>query len=137
MSNVGGFWIRLVAILLDGLLIGAVVTIGLSLGLDPQSQAVQLGEGLLALAYVIVVPALWFGYTVGKRIVGIRVVKKDHSDVSFGTMVMREFVAGLVYGFTFGIAIIVSIFMVTLRQDKRAIHDFIAGTYVTHNKPSS
>ena len=25
--------------------------------------------------------------------------------------------------------------MVGLREDKRAIHDFIAGTYVTHNPP--
>ena len=37
-------------------------------------------------------------------------------------------------GITFGIAAIVSGFMVGIRQDKRAIHDLIAGTYVTYEK---
>jgi uncharacterized RDD family membrane protein YckC len=44
-------------------------------------------------------------------------------------------VAAIVYGITLGIAVIVSAFMIGLRKDKRAIHDFIAGTYVTYEKP--
>ncbi len=35
----------------------------------------------------------------------------------------------------FGIAAIVSAFMVGLREDKRSIHDFVAGTYVTYAEP--
>lgn len=46
---------------------------------------------------------------------------------------MRNVVAGVIYGFTFGIALIVSIFMVALREDKRALHDFIAGTEVIYD----
>jgi len=45
-------------------------------------------------------------------------------------MLLRDLVAGLVYSVTLGIAVIVSIFMVALREDKRSIHDFIAGTKV-------
>jgi uncharacterized RDD family membrane protein YckC len=51
-------------------------------------------------------------------------------------MIKRNVIAGLVYGITFGIALIVSIFMVAFRHDKRAIHDMIAGTYVTQNPPT-
>ena len=45
-------------------------------------------------------------------------------------MLMRVIVAGLVYGITFGIGFIVSVIMVAVREDKRALHDFIAGTEV-------
>lgn len=50
-------------------------------------------------------------------------------------MVKRDLIAGLLYGLTLGIGVIVSAFMVGLREDKRALHDFIGGTYVTHNPP--
>jgi uncharacterized RDD family membrane protein YckC len=48
---------------------------------------------------------------------------------------MRYLVAALVYAITLGIGVIVSAFMVGIRKDHRSIHDFIAGTYVTSNKP--
>lgn len=43
---------------------------------------------------------------------------------------MRTIIGGIIYWITFGIGTIVSLFMVLLREDKRAIHDLIAGTYV-------
>lgn len=46
---------------------------------------------------------------------------------------IRNLVAGIVYGLTFGIGVLISAFMVGLREDKRAIHDFIAGTEVVYN----
>lgn len=87
------------------------------------------------LLYSIIVPVLWFGFTVGKRILGIRIVKVDGTNPGYGTMLMRVIVAGLVYILTLGIGVIVSAFMVGIREDKRAIHDFIAGTYVTSDLP--
>lgn len=50
-------------------------------------------------------------------------------------MIMRVIIAGLVYGITFGLGLIVSLFMIGLREDKRMLHDFIAGTYVTYASP--
>lgn len=84
---------------------------------------------------MLIVPILWFGYTVGKRIMGIRIVRVDGKKLGIGTMLLRYLVAALVYAITFGIGFIVSAFMVGMRKDHRAIHDFIAGTYVTSNKP--
>lgn len=47
-------------------------------------------------------------------------------------MLLRMIVAAIIYGVTLGIAAIVSAFMVGIREDKRSIHDLIAGTYVTY-----
>lgn len=90
---------------------------------------------ILEMLYYLLLPVFWYGYTVGKRAVGIRIAREDGEKVGIGTMLMRDLVAGLVYVLTLGIGIIVSAFMVGLREDKRAIHDFVAGTYVTYDKP--
>jgi uncharacterized RDD family membrane protein YckC len=48
-------------------------------------------------------------------------------------MLLRTLVSGIFYALTIGIGAIVSAFMVGIREDKRAIHDFIAGTEVVHD----
>ncbi|MEI4769950.1 RDD family protein [Psychrobacillus sp. FJAT-51614] len=133
MLNPVGFWARLGASLLDSIIIGIPLSIisFLLIGHWQESPITSLGN----LLYSLVVPVMWTGYTVGKRILGIRIVKLDGTKLGFGTMLMRVIVAGFVYVVTLGIGLIVSAFMVGLREDKRAIHDFIAGTYVTSNPP--
>ncbi|MCT8138407.1 RDD family protein [Anaerobacillus sp. CMMVII] len=85
--------------------------------------------------YYLILPIVWYGYTIGKKALGIRIARVDGEKVGIGTMLLRDIVAGIVYVFTLGIGVIVSAFMVGLREDKRSIHDFIAGTYVTYNPP--
>lgn len=89
------------------------------------------------MAYYVLIPIFWYGYTVGKRFCGIRIVKLNGDDVTLGTMLLREVLGAIIYSITFGIAAIVSAFMVGLREDKRSIHDLIAGTYVTYSLPES
>lgn len=131
MLNPAGFWIRLGANILDGLIIGIplMVISYIILGDFPETWLTTICQSI----YAWIVPFLWSGYTIGKKIVGIRIVKIDGSNVDIWTMLKREIIGGLVYALTFGIGTIVSICMVALREDKRAIHDFIAGTYVTYN----
>lgn len=130
--NPAGFWIRFGASLLDGIIIGIPLAIisYLIFG-DSDTWFTTLGSYL----YFILLPTLWVGYTLGKKMLGIRIVKLDDTDVSFWTMIKRHFIAGLIYALTLGIGVIVSAFMVGIREDKRAIHDFIAGTYVSFNPP--
>ncbi|WP_100405288.1 RDD family protein [Bacillus solitudinis] len=129
-----GFWIRLGALILDGLIVGlSVLIVSLLIGIDSDGQSVF--SGIVDILYSLLLPVFWYGYTVGKRICGIRIVKLDGSNVGFGTMLLRYIVAGFVYVITLGIAYIVSIFMVAFRQDKRGVHDMIAKTYVTYEKP--
>nr|WP_096202843.1 RDD family protein [Bacillus sp. FJAT-45350] len=134
MNRPAGFWIRLGAIILDGLIL-AIVFIPLAIVLGFNSDQSEVFQSLVELVYSILLPVTWVGYTIGKRICGVRIVKVNGENVGIGTMLLREVVGRLVYILTLGIGIIVSAFMVGLRQDKRAIHDLIAGTYVTYEAP--
>lgn len=131
-NEAAGFWIRLGANLLDGIIVGLPLSIivGIFTG-DFENDPIQ--KMLFAL-YALLVPVYWNGYTIGKRICGIRIRKFDFLEPpGIGTMLLRNLVAGIVYVLTLGIGIIVSAFMVALREDKRSLHDFIAGTEVVHN----
>lgn len=131
-NQVAGFWIRLGANILDGLIVSLPLMIiaGLITGNYENEPISNLIFGL----YGILVPVYWNGYTIGKRICGIRIRKFDFLEPpGLGTMLLRNLVAGIVYALTLGIGLIVSIFMVALREDKRSLHDFIAGTEVVYD----
>ncbi|MEE3952644.1 RDD family protein [Peribacillus frigoritolerans] len=133
MSDSVGFWKRLFAGVLDGIIVSAPLAIifGVITG-DWENEDFST---LFNFLYMVIVPILWYGYTVGKRIMGIRIVRMDGKKLGIGTMLLRYLVAALVYAITLGIGFIVSAFMVGIRKDHRSIHDFIAGTYVTSNEP--
>ncbi|MGG4265277.1 RDD family protein [Peribacillus simplex] len=133
MSDSVGFWKRFLAVFLDFLIVS--IPLRIIFGLITGDWVDENYSGFFDLLYLMIVPILWYGYTVGKRIMGIRIVRVDGKKLGIGTMLLRNLVAGLVYVVTLGIGYIVSSFMVGLRKDHRAIHDFIAGTYVTSNKP--
>jgi uncharacterized RDD family membrane protein YckC len=128
-----GFWIRVLATILDTVIV--MVPLSFISYLITGAWDGDIFTSFISLLYYLILPIIWFGYTVGKRMAGIRIVKVNGEKVGFGTMLMRVIVASLIYGITLGIAAIVSAFMVGLRRDKRSIHDFVAGTYVTHEKP--
>ncbi|BAU28763.1 hypothetical protein DFP93_1313 [Aneurinibacillus soli] len=48
----------------------------------------------------------------------------------FGAAILDKIIISI----PFGIGAIISAFMISMRQDKRAIHDFIAGTCVIYAK---
>jgi uncharacterized RDD family membrane protein YckC len=134
VRNPAGFWKRLAAGLLDGLIVGLpLVLIGYLITGSWEENWFTTAANIV---YGLVVPAVWSGYTVGKKLLGIRIAKVNGEKVGIGTMFLRSVVGGLVYGLTLGIALIISAIMVAAREDKRSIHDFIAGTYVTTEKPA-
>lgn len=132
MNQEAGFWIRLGASLLDAIVVGIPIYI--------VSYIITFGNGyeflndILSFLYALLLPVLWNGYTIGKRMCGIRIRKVyDHAPPGIGNMLLRNVVAGIVYGITFGIALLISVLMVALREDKRSLHDFIAGTEVVYD----
>ncbi|MGJ7919795.1 RDD family protein [Neobacillus sp. LXY-4] len=129
ISNPAGFWRRLLGNILDGLIISLPISLIFGAFLD--SNSVSTVTSIIEILYAIILPVIWSGYTIGKRIVGVRIVKVNGEKIGFGTMLLRSVVGGLIYAVTLGIALIVSAIMVGTRKDKRAIHDFVAGTYVT------
>jgi uncharacterized RDD family membrane protein YckC len=133
MTNPAGFWVRLLASIMDTLIIS--IPFGIMAYILTGNWENENLSGTISTIYSILLPIVWYGYTVGKRIMKIRIVKVDGSKLGIGAMLMRVLVAGLIYIVTLGIAAIVSAFMVGLREDKRSLHDLIAGTYVTYNAP--
>ncbi|MCM3038679.1 RDD family protein [Paenibacillus motobuensis] len=128
-----GFWVRFGALLIDSILIGilvAMVSLLITGGSDDENV-----KSILRFLYSLLLPIFWGGYTVGKRLCGIKIRKiDDQTPPGLGTMLLRNILAGLIYALTLGIGLIISAFMVGMREDRRAIHDFIAGTEVIHDK---
>ncbi|MBX0357745.1 RDD family protein [Halobacillus sp. Nhm2S1] len=131
-----GFWARFAARVLDGIILGVIFTL-LTYLIYGEFFRDYSPLDSLNVVYFVVLPIVWSGYTIGKKAAGIRILQKDGTEVGIGRMLLREVVGFLVYALTLGIGLIVSAFMVGIREDKRAIHDFIAGTYVTHQAPDT
>ncbi|WP_053217263.1 RDD family protein [Virgibacillus senegalensis] len=127
---------RILARILDSVIIslGTGLIFYLLYGEFINGNGIQLID-LAGLFYGLILPVVWHGYTLGRRMTGNRIVRIDERKIGIGTMLLRDIVAGVFYALTFGIGLIVSVFMVGIREDKRAIHDFIAGTYVTKRPP--
>jgi uncharacterized RDD family membrane protein YckC len=129
-----GFWIRAVAALLDFALFGLVKgSLGLIAARTWRTELDAPGgvQGvitvctiLFAALYTIVLHALE-GQTIGKLLVGVRVVGLDGEPPPIGASVLRSF-AYAASLFPLGLGFV----MAGLRADKRGLHDLIAGTRV-------
>ncbi|ENQ3107129.1 RDD family protein [Bacillus cereus] len=127
-QELAGFWRRFGANFIDGLVIVPFLVIFMLLGVSSDTSDIIIS--IFQTLYYLIVPIVWIGFTIGKKAVNIRIVRMDGKTITIGTTLKRYLLAGIVYGVTFGIAVIVSAFMVALRKDKRSIHDLIAGTQV-------
>ncbi|KAB2329858.1 RDD family protein [Bacillus mesophilum] len=131
-----GFWIRLGAVLLDGLIIHipiAIIFFLITGDINTEWMDTWVYT-LLNEAYLTIVPVLWGGYVIGKRICGIRIKRIDGKKLTLLTMILREVIGlYLLSMVTFGISMIVSAIMVGAGKQKRGLHDLIAGTYVARN----
>jgi uncharacterized RDD family membrane protein YckC len=138
----GGFWIRFLAVFIDGLIIGAVaiplfLIVGFSAGLfrpfnidNPPALAPIFLVELLIMALFLVYQ-VWFvtrkGGTPGKLAVGLRIITPDGRNLTTGRAVGRYF-AYILSGLTFYIGYIIAAF----DSEKRALHDHICNTRVIH-----
>ena len=129
-----GFWIRAVAAVID---FAVFFLVQFSFGFigakvwGPDVESAAMFKPLVALftlafagAYTTLLHALG-GQTIGKMIVGVRVVVDDAGPPPFGTALLRY----LAY-FASAAPLVLGFVMAGLRRDKRALHDLIAGTRV-------
>ncbi|MFI8684378.1 RDD family protein [Rossellomorea sp. NPDC077527] len=134
INQPAGFWIRFGAGIANGIFINLPLIVLFAIVTD-EFNPDDPGVSFIMFLYLLLTPVFWKGYDVGKKTIGIRIVKKDGSNVHIGNMLMRNVVAGIFYLITFGFGALMSVFFVIFRDDKRAIHDFMAGTYVTKSTP--
>jgi uncharacterized RDD family membrane protein YckC len=124
-----GFWIRVVAYIVDGIILSIVNEI--------LSFTVGRASGALSFLISLVISLLYFSYlwsgasplgagkTVGMRIFGLRVIRTDGSDLTFVQGLVRW--VGLAISTA---AIFIGLIWVAFDADKQGWHDKIAGTYV-------
>ena len=84
---------------------------------------------LIYMAYFVILPIVWKNQTLGRWIAKVKVVKLNGSNLSFGTLLIREFLGKLFLGvMTFGIVWLISVIMMEIATVKRTIHDRMANT---------
>lgn len=133
-----GFWSRVVAYMIDFLLLMTVqfvlsLIIGLVIGMlgiatddDPAVSLVLMLFGVsLSLGYVVFFTG-YCGQTPGKMALRIKVIRTDGSPMSYGRAVLRE-----VFGkFLSSALFCIGYLMVAFSGQKQGLHDTIADTYV-------
>jgi uncharacterized RDD family membrane protein YckC len=147
MVRYGGFWVRLVARMIDGFAVGIVgwifqipllflIPTNITPGQDPATLLVPrtlaiLGISTLLNVILVVTYEVYFlstrGATPGKMVFGLKVVRADGSGISKGLAAGRYF-ASLVSMITLYIGYI----MAGVDDEKRALHDRICDTRVIY-----
>jgi uncharacterized RDD family membrane protein YckC len=133
VQDPAGFWRRFGALLID-MVVGGII--GFLVGPIFEDETLsRITIWIYVMAYYVLVPVYWDGYTIGKRIAGVRIVRFDGGKLGFKNTFLRMPVTQVLYTISLLTLYIVTIFMIVFRRDKRAIHDFVAGTYVTTQAP--
>lgn len=146
--NYAGFWVRLGAYLIDGILmyfanliIGTMfgVSIGAMSGFD-EAGAGTVGTGAVLVAYVVMSVAniAYFAVfessarqaTPGKMALGLIVTDSNGDRISFGRALGRYFAK-----FISSIILLIGFIMIGFTERKQGLHDMIAGTLVLKGKP--
>ena len=150
-AELATWWSRVGALLLDGL-IAYVPWVVLSVPLfvvdttgTNIAGGIILGAGLL-FAYVFYASVFMArggernGQTLGKQIVGIRVIRDDGDPYNFGTAFVREFLVrqllfGIIGGLFFGLAQLLDYLWPLWDETNRALHDMIVSSHVVRADP--
>lgn len=145
----GGFWRRVVAYIIDAIIlqvalsiVGGVLGVGIGmqmLAIDGTGQA-SLGAGywiFVALSFVgqwlyfaLLEASSWQG-TLGKKALGMSVTDLDGNRIGFGRATGRYF-AKIISG----IILLIGFIMVAFTRHKQGLHDILAGTLVYKASPS-
>lgn len=143
-----GFWMRFAAILIDGILIGAVNSIVMTPLLGQTFQMAMSAESgdltqfdlvawittfIVSNIVVTVISWLYFALmessshqgTLGKKLLGIKVTDMDGGRIGFGRATGRYF--GKILS---GMILMIGFLMAAFTEKKQALHDMLAGTLV-------
>jgi uncharacterized RDD family membrane protein YckC len=134
-----GFWIRVGASLIDSLFLLGVSylifnPIRRAMGYGPEMLSpVDYMEMVVNFLYMILL-TWWTGQTLGKMLLGIRVVSARQGDrrkqLTLGQVLLREVIGKLLSAIVLGLGYL----WVAWNPKKQGWHDLIAKTYVIHER---
>jgi len=133
-----GFWIRLLAYIVDGVILGVVLG-GLMVALTAVSfsfanqlpslplylMPIQAALATIVPFFYLLIPWANSGATLGKRVCGLRIQHQDGGPLGYGAALLR-----LVGYLASALILYVGFLMVAFTDRKRGLHDMIAGTVV-------
>jgi len=130
--NYGGFWIRLVAYIIDSaIVVIAFVAIMMLLAvMGLELAGAQFIFVVLAILYFALMQSSKRQATLGKALCGLKVGGPNGERISVGRALGRE-AAKIISALTFYIGFIIAAFT----GKKQALHDFVATTYVVRDAP--
>lgn len=124
-----GFWIRLVASIIDTILLAIVIGVAMFLLFSAASpEIVSTGSIILNLLPIFFYIFCWakYGATPGKSMLGLKIVKADTlEDISTGQAIIRYL--GTIIS---SIILCIGFLMIAFTGRKQGLHDMIASTVV-------
>ncbi len=132
-----GFWVRFWAFVLDGLIISAIIGIAVnpifylmdwSLSESVWYAPISIISAVLYYCYFVLMTK-FFGQTLGKMALGLRVVSLKHDKLQWSDVLFREWIGRLISNIFTPLYILVAIL-----PDNQGIHDYFAETTVVHEK---
>jgi uncharacterized RDD family membrane protein YckC len=130
-----GFWMRFWAYLLDLLVVGSIVRLLIKPVfrlLDiPLSEANMFAPATFASAVIFylyfVLMTKYFNQTLGKMVFGLKVVDLKNDQLTWGTILFREWIGRFISA-----TIIVGYIIVAFLPKKQGLHDLFTDTTVIH-----
>jgi uncharacterized RDD family membrane protein YckC len=139
MARHGGFWIRVLAYIIDAMILQfassviAAVGVAVVLGAGATDETV-IGVGVIGV-YALIIPLNWLYFailessvwqgTLGKQALKLIVTDMNGERIGFGRATGRYFAKILS-----SLILLIGFFMVGWTQRKQGLHDLIAGTLV-------
>jgi uncharacterized RDD family membrane protein YckC len=130
-----GFWLRLVASIIDGIATNIVIyplsfIVGIVIGKSGMGKGMAAGAGafisfLMDFLYYTLMESSSNRATLGKMALGLAVTDLDGNQITFGQAAGRFFgkiISGIILGFGY--------LMAGFTEKKQALHDIMAGTLV-------
>jgi uncharacterized RDD family membrane protein YckC len=147
MTQYGGFWIRVVAYIIDAIVltiatipIALIFGISMMAGLDPTAVPDDATAGGNLLANLLSVVLGWLYYammessamqaTLGKKALGMIVTDESGQRIGFGRATGRYFAKILS-----ALILLIGFIMVAFTERKQGLHDKLAGTLVVRGQP--
>jgi uncharacterized RDD family membrane protein YckC len=148
-----GWWSRVGAAVIDGIIVGigglvllVAITAPFSIGFFASDDVgvVSIVVGLLFATLCVAIVALLYapammartnGQTLGRMVLGIRVVRAKGQPMTFGFAMLREVAVktllfGIASSLTAGLASLLDVLWPLWDEENRALHDFIVDTRV-------